>query len=79
VLFGLLGISFGPGWLGYLIAGFVGAVILIFVARQSDALRSRAFGISPPGVHATVRAIRRSGSVIGKVPAGAPSSNFTPD
>jgi uncharacterized membrane protein YeaQ/YmgE (transglycosylase-associated protein family) len=32
-LFGLLGISFGPGWLGYLIAGFIGAVILIFVAR----------------------------------------------
>jgi uncharacterized membrane protein YeaQ/YmgE (transglycosylase-associated protein family) len=33
-LFGLLGISFGPGWLGYLIAGFIGAVILIFVARE---------------------------------------------
>jgi uncharacterized membrane protein YeaQ/YmgE (transglycosylase-associated protein family) len=32
-LFGLLGISFGLGWLGYLIAGFIGAVILIFVAR----------------------------------------------
>jgi uncharacterized membrane protein YeaQ/YmgE (transglycosylase-associated protein family) len=32
-LFGLLGISFGPGWLGYLIAGFVGAVILILVVR----------------------------------------------
>jgi uncharacterized membrane protein YeaQ/YmgE (transglycosylase-associated protein family) len=32
-LFGLLGISFGPGWLGYLIAGFIGAVILIFVGR----------------------------------------------
>src|SRR5215207_4451598 len=27
-LFGLLGISFGPGWLGYLIAGFIGAIIL---------------------------------------------------
>ena len=38
-LFGLLGISFGPGWLGYLIAGFIGAVILIFVAR---AIRQRA-------------------------------------
>ena len=24
-LFSLLGISFGPGWLGYLIAGFIGA------------------------------------------------------
>ena len=32
-LFSLLGISFGPGWLGYLIAGFIGAVILIFLAR----------------------------------------------
>ncbi len=38
-LFGRLGISFGPGWLGYLIAGFIGAVILIFVAR---AIRQRA-------------------------------------
>ena len=37
-LFGLLGISFGPGWLGYLIAGFTGAVILIFVVR---AIRER--------------------------------------
>jgi len=32
VLFGLVGISFG-GWLGYLIAGFIGAVILIGIAR----------------------------------------------
>jgi len=32
-LFGLVGISFGRGWLGYLIAGFIGAVILIFVVR----------------------------------------------
>jgi uncharacterized membrane protein YeaQ/YmgE (transglycosylase-associated protein family) len=38
-LFGLLGISFGPGWLGYLVAGFIGAVILIFVVR---AIRARA-------------------------------------
>ena len=37
-LFGLLGINFGPGWLGYLIAGFIGAVILIFVVR---AIRER--------------------------------------
>jgi uncharacterized membrane protein YeaQ/YmgE (transglycosylase-associated protein family) len=37
-LFGLLGIRFGPGWLGYLIAGFIGAVILIFVVR---AIRGR--------------------------------------
>ena len=33
-LFRLIGISFGPGWLGYLIAGFIGAVILIFVVRM---------------------------------------------
>jgi uncharacterized membrane protein YeaQ/YmgE (transglycosylase-associated protein family) len=33
-LFSLVGISFGPGWLGYLIAGFIGAVILIFVVRM---------------------------------------------
>jgi len=38
-LFGLFGISFGPGWLGYLIAGFIGACILIFVVR---AIRERA-------------------------------------
>jgi uncharacterized membrane protein YeaQ/YmgE (transglycosylase-associated protein family) len=31
-LFGLLGVSFG-GWLGYLIAGFIGACILIALAR----------------------------------------------
>ena len=33
-LFGLIGISFGPGWVGYLIAGFIGAVILIFAVRM---------------------------------------------
>jgi Predicted membrane protein len=32
VIFGLLGISFG-GWLGYLVAGFIGACILIAIAR----------------------------------------------
>lgn len=32
VLLGLLGISFG-GWIGYLIAGFIGACILIAIAR----------------------------------------------
>jgi uncharacterized membrane protein YeaQ/YmgE (transglycosylase-associated protein family) len=31
-LFNLLGLSFG-GWLGYLVAGFIGACILIFAAR----------------------------------------------
>ena len=38
-LFSFIGISFGPGWLGYLIAGFIGAVILIFVVRM---IRQRA-------------------------------------
>lgn len=32
-LFGLINISVGPGWLGYLIAGTVGACILIFLYR----------------------------------------------
>jgi uncharacterized membrane protein YeaQ/YmgE (transglycosylase-associated protein family) len=32
-LFGLIGVKFGPGWIGYGIAGFIGAVILIFVGR----------------------------------------------
>jgi uncharacterized membrane protein YeaQ/YmgE (transglycosylase-associated protein family) len=32
-LFGLLGISLGGGWIGYLIAGFIGACILIAIAR----------------------------------------------
>ena len=32
-LFGMIGFSFGPGWVNYLVAGFIGAVILIFVAR----------------------------------------------
>ena len=33
-LFSLVGFSFGPGWVGYLIAGFIGAVILIFIVRM---------------------------------------------
>ena len=34
-LFGLLNIhiNLGPAWVSYLISGFIGAVILIFVAR----------------------------------------------
>ena len=32
-LFGLVGIRFG-GWIGYLIAGFIGACILIFIVRS---------------------------------------------
>ncbi|MBJ3784161.1 GlsB/YeaQ/YmgE family stress response membrane protein [Devosia sediminis] len=33
LIFGLLGVSFG-GWLGYLVAGFIGACILIAIARM---------------------------------------------
>ena len=32
-LFSMVGISFGPGWVGYLIAGFIGACVLIWVVR----------------------------------------------
>jgi len=32
-LLGLIGVSTGAGWIGYLIAGFIGACILIFAAR----------------------------------------------
>src|SRR5262245_31822833 len=42
-LFGLVGVKFGPGWIGYLIAGFIGAVILIFVGRL---IRQRAYSRS---------------------------------
>jgi uncharacterized membrane protein YeaQ/YmgE (transglycosylase-associated protein family) len=38
LLSGLLGISFGPGWRGYLIAGLTGAFILIFVIRAIQEL-----------------------------------------
>ena len=41
-LFGLLGISLGGGWIGYLIAGFIGACILIAIARAfSGGLQQR--------------------------------------
>ena len=33
-LFSFIGFSFGPGWVGYLIAGFIGAIILIFIVRM---------------------------------------------
>src|SRR5262249_27808952 len=39
-LFGFLGITFG-GWLGYLIAGFIGACILIAIVARSAAVFSR--------------------------------------
>ena len=32
-LIGMLGVSLGGGWIGYLIAGFIRACILIFAAR----------------------------------------------
>ncbi len=33
-LFGLLGISLGGGWIGLLISGFIGACLLIWLARM---------------------------------------------
>ena len=36
-LMGFLGISLGGGWIGYLIAGFIGACILVAVAAPSAA------------------------------------------
>ena len=42
-LFGLLGVRVGgPGWFGYLIAGFVGACILILATRLFYPSRWRA-------------------------------------
>ena len=32
-LFGLLGVGVGGGWLAYLIVGFIGACILIWIGR----------------------------------------------
>ena len=32
-LLSLIGLSTGGGWIGYLIAGFIGACVLIFAAR----------------------------------------------
>ena len=32
-LFGLMGLKFGPDWVSYLLAGFIGAVILILAGR----------------------------------------------
>jgi uncharacterized membrane protein YeaQ/YmgE (transglycosylase-associated protein family) len=40
-LFGLLGVQFA-GWIGYLIAGFIGACILIAVARAFSGRASAA-------------------------------------
>ena len=41
-LFGLLGVRLpGPGWLGYLIAGFIGACILILATRMISPARWR--------------------------------------
>lgn len=38
-LLGLVGVSFG-GWLGYLIAGFIGACILIVIGRAVSGRRA---------------------------------------
>jgi uncharacterized membrane protein YeaQ/YmgE (transglycosylase-associated protein family) len=39
ILLGVLGISFG-GWIGYLIAGFVGACIIIAIGRAVSGRRA---------------------------------------
>jgi len=39
VLLGVFGISFG-GWFGYLIAGFIGACIIILIARAVTGRRA---------------------------------------
>jgi uncharacterized membrane protein YeaQ/YmgE (transglycosylase-associated protein family) len=41
-LFGLLGLRLGPGWLGYLVSGFVGACLLILATRIFYPARWRA-------------------------------------
>jgi uncharacterized membrane protein YeaQ/YmgE (transglycosylase-associated protein family) len=41
-LFGMLGVRMQAGWLGYLIAGFVGACFLILVTRLFYPTRWRA-------------------------------------
>src|SRR5947208_7869340 len=61
-MFGLLGITFG-GWIGYLIAGFIGACILIAIARAfSGGLQQRPEIASPLRIHwqqATAQSPRR--------------------
>ena len=32
-IFGYFGVSLGGGWIGYLISGFIGAVLLIWIVR----------------------------------------------
>jgi uncharacterized membrane protein YeaQ/YmgE (transglycosylase-associated protein family) len=32
-IFGYFGIALGSGWIGYLISGFIGAVLLIWIVR----------------------------------------------
>ena len=53
-LLGFFGIAFG-GWIGYLIAGFIGACILIAIARvqrrfgKHEGRRARGLPQAPPG------------------------------
>ena len=44
-LFSLVGVEFG-GWLGYLIAGFIGAAIIIFIARMISGARATGPGLT---------------------------------
>jgi uncharacterized membrane protein YeaQ/YmgE (transglycosylase-associated protein family) len=39
-ILGVFDISFGAGWIGYLIAGFIGACILIALARMFSGRRA---------------------------------------
>ena len=68
-LFGMLGMSFG-GWLGYLIAGFIGACILILIVRAfrvqphravdlKSAVCARRGGAFHSGLRNDTRATRR--------------------
>jgi uncharacterized membrane protein YeaQ/YmgE (transglycosylase-associated protein family) len=63
-LFGFLGIAFA-GWIGYLIAGFIGACILIAIARAfSGGLQQRTpAGTSCPIALAVLRLITSSNVV----------------
>ena len=38
-IFGYFGVSLGGGWIGYLISGFIGAVLLIWIVRAVQGTR----------------------------------------
>jgi Transglycosylase associated protein len=53
-----LGPEISPGWLGYLIAGFIGAVILIVVARAIE------MGATGDDINQLINVVRLSGPII---------------